>query len=233
MNVLYKQLNNLNDNNKPYYFYSGENFFTFLNIFLFIVLFLFIVTVENNVVRTGKELDRFYKNLNPEWLDENKIKSNDVQYMNKKAIDYKDKEPVEDKIKFLILTHSILMQNKKHEKRFLLLSQVVKDRPLILDHLKKEFEDNKVTQFNCYLATCKDKEYKVTNEKLQTIKKFNMQLNGYYTDLNNLNTVNNKDSKNKPTAKVTTVKDDKLRKSNFKVVSALNEKEKKWYSEMK
>ena len=66
---------------------------------------------------------------------------------------------------------------------------------------------------------CKDKEYRVTQEKLQTIKLFNLKLNNYYLDLVNLY---EKDNKNKV----------KVEEIKFNILKALDENERKIYNEI-
>lgn len=179
----------------------------------------YILIPEKNIEKSGRELERFHQAVNVEWIDSTFTKGYSVEERVQKAQNTFGKENINEKVQFLIYTHSILMEQKNSEHRDIFLSQVMLDRKDILNYLTKQFNENKTTDFSCSFADCKDKEYRVTQEKLQTIKLFNLKLNNYYLDLINLY---EKDKKNK--VKVQDIK--------FNVLKALDEKERKIYSEI-
>lgn len=200
--------------------YDQDTFVGIFCVIAFIFTLLFILVPEKNIEKAGNDLDKFHSSLNLEWINPYLVKGYSMEDRVKKANDLSGKESIEDKMAFLLTVHSILMEQKLHKNRTQYLSQVMKDRRIIIDYLVAQFEDGKKTNFNCTFANCKDKEYKVTQEKLQTIKLVNLKLNRYYLDLINLY---ESEKKNK-----TSVEDIKVH-----IQKALTPEEQEQYQEMK
>lgn len=163
--------------------YDQDTFVGIFCIIAFIFTVFFILVPEKNIEKAGNNLDKFHSSLNLEWINPYLVKGYSMEERVKKANELSGKEGIEDKMAFLLTVHSILMEQKLHKNRTQYLSQVMKDRRMIIDYLVTQFEEGKKTNFNCTFANCKDKEYKVTQEKLQTIKLINLKLNRYYLDL--------------------------------------------------
>lgn len=189
-------------------------------ILAFFFTIFFVLIPEKNIEKSGKELENFHKSVNLDWIDNFMVRGYALEDRNKKAQYLFAKDSVEEKIKFLITTHSILMEQKNNINKEIYLSQIMKDRKDILDYLIVQFQKNKETKFDCHFASCKDKEYRVTQEKLQTIKLFNLKLNNYYLDLINLY---EKDKKHIV----------KVPEINFNVTKALTKEESKIYQEIR
>lgn len=200
--------------------YYGDIVVAIASVIAFFIIVFFVLIPEKNIEKSGQELNRFYKVMNPDWVSETNVKGYSLKERTNKAEYLLGRKEIEDKMKFVTTVHSILIEQKINKNRNSYLSQIMKDRKTILSFLVKEFDENKQTSFNCHFATCKDKEYKVTQEKLQVIKLINLQLNHYYLDLFNLY---EKDSKSK-------IKTENVK---FEITPALSKEEIKWYEEMK
>ena len=189
-------------------------------LFSLIVMIFFVIIPENNIERTGKDLDLFKKRVNLSWIDDSSIQGNTleervltIQYL------YNQKD-LESKLKFLNNVHSVLMENKNNPSRDIWLSKIMKDRKEIIEHLVDEVSLVKNTNFECALASCKEKEQKVIKEKLQQIKAINLTMKNDYIDL---------------IKKYKKDKSKKINKENYNYIidSALDENELKFYNDMK
>lgn len=196
---------------------------TFVGVFCILALIFtmfFILVPEKNIEKAGISLDEFHSRLNIEWTSPYIVKEYLLEDRVKKADELLGKTNIQEKMEFLLTVHSILMEQKFNPNRIKYLSQIMKDRQVIVDYLVKEFKESKETNFNCMLADCKEKEYKVIQEKLDTIKLINLKLNFYYLDLINLYENNQKNKME--------VQDIKLN-----IHKALTANEQKQYEEMK
>lgn len=185
-----------------------------------IITIFFVIIPENNIEKTGKEMDNFKKILNVEWIKEESIQGNTLEEKTLTTQYLYNQDNLESNLKFLNNVHSILMRDKNNLNKNIWLEKVIKDRRPMIKKLGEEFITAQKTDFECVLFSCKNKEKKVVKEKLQSIKAVNVIMRGYYIDLINLYEKNER-------------KKIKNENNEYTIDSALTNDEMKIYNAMK